>query len=230
MDKEHRFQQAELERKAEEERIKRRNEIREEILREKQESMLDDFFSDIKSAAEPKEPPAAVPAPEENEDDLLASFFTDVAGSKDAAKEEARPQESEESEKVVVLTEKYAQQDLGSGRDQCARLLGHHYQWKNLNPFYVLQLDIDANDEDIKFRYKKLSLKVHPDRLRDIENARDAFEQVKDAYAKLMDPDQRKTLVMHFENVTGDLLKERRKQLSKGVHIRTLTPSSSLCH
>jgi len=58
------------------------------------------------------------------------------------------------------------------------RLLSSHYEWKNLNPYAVFQLDIDATEEDIKYRYKKLSLKVHPDRLRGVEKAREAFEEV----------------------------------------------------
>jgi preprotein translocase subunit Sec63 len=39
-------------------------------------------------------------------------------------------------------------------------------------------LDVDATEEDIKYRYKKLSLKVHPDRMRHVEKAREAFEEV----------------------------------------------------
>lgn len=240
-DKKERFRLAELERQAEEERLKKRNEIREEILREKQEDMLNDFFSDIHTAAaEPSpstgdngtaadasagaqsssEPPAA------SEDDLLASFFTEVtAAKKDPENVPVTTQPNEEQDSPEeVLTEKYAQQDLGNGRDQCARLLAKHCEWRNLNPYYVLQLDTDANEEDIKFRYKKLSLKVHPDRLRDIENAREAFEHVKDAYARLMDPAQRKTLCMHIENVTTELLKERRKAIAKNPSAEASLP------
>ena len=78
----------------------------------------------------------------------------------------------------TVLTDKYTIQDLGDGREQVERLLAKHYEWRNLNPYAVFQLGADATEEDIKLRYKKLSLKVHPDRLRDVENARLAFEQV----------------------------------------------------
>jgi len=221
LDKEQRFKQAEIERKVEEERFKRKNEIREEIFREKQEAMLDDFLTDLNSSVAPQVEPTTASAPAD-EDDLLASFFSDVSAGKPESKSDSSgpvvpDPDGKEADSEVVLTEKYAQQDLGSGRDQCERLLAKHYEWRNLNPYYVLQLDVDANEEDIKFRYKKLSLKVHPDRLRDIANARDAFEQVKEAYARLMDPDQRKTVAMHIENVTLDLLKDRKKLISKGV-------------
>jgi hypothetical protein len=43
---------------------------------------------------------------------------------------------------------------------------------------------------------------------------------VKDAYQKLMDADQRRTIIMHVENVTMDLKKERRKQINAGVSSR----------
>eukprot|EP01039_Chlorochromonas_danica_P006461 gene6464-7125_t len=224
IDKDHRFQAAAIERQAEEERMKRRNEIRQEILREKEAAQADDmlqgFFSDLSSAKEVEEEnvnkETSKPV-QEAEDDLLASFFTEVTSSVQPETASEEVEATGEEEEVIVLTEKYAQQDLGSGREQVERLLAKHHEWKNLNPYYVLQLDVDANDEDIKFRYKKLSLKVHPDRLRNLPEARDAFEQVKEAYAKLMDPDQRRMLVMHIENVTTDLLKERRKLINKGA-------------
>lgn len=114
------------------------------------------------------------------------------------------------------LTEKYYNQNLGSSEEQCSRLLCKHYEWRNLNPYEVLQLGADATEEDIKLRYKKLSLKVHPDRCRHISNAREAFEEVKNAYLKLTDETQKKNIVLHIESVTDEYKKERRKLLSKG--------------
>ena len=68
--------------------------------------------------------------------------------------------------------------DLGDPLEQVARLTTQNYEFKNLNPYAVLQMDIDASDDDIKYRYRKLSAKVHPDKLSGVENAREAFEQV----------------------------------------------------
>lgn len=118
------------------------------------------------------------------EDDLLASFFTEISTKPEpvapapssSAPPDSTPAESAES--ANTLTEKYVNQDLGDGKGQVERLTGPHYEWKNLNPYAVFQLDIDATEEDIKYRYKKLSLKVHPDRLRNVEKAREAFEEV----------------------------------------------------
>ena len=67
------------------------------------------------------------------------------------------------------------------------------------------------------FRYRKLSAKVHPDKLIGIEAAREAFEQVKSAYQRLMDVDQRVTLIRNIEFVTDDIKKDRKKQVAKGL-------------
>ena len=72
---------------------------------------------------------------------------------------------------------------------------------------------IDATEEDIKFRYKKLSLKVHPDRCRNIDNAREAFEQVKNAYLKLTDEIQKKNIILHIESVIDEYKKDYKKLL-----------------
>lgn len=221
-DKKQRFQTAQRERELEEERRKRRDEIREEMLKEKKEVESDDLLSSFLSEvtetkAAPKE---AIPEPVDAEqDDLLADFFSEVSTAKPIEKKpvfvDAEQVEEDEDEKC--LTEKYVKQDLGDGKYQCDRLVGNHHEWKNLNPFYVMDLDIDATIADIKFRYKKLSLKVHPDRLRDIPHARQAFEYVKEAYNKLLDEDQRRTISMHIENVTTELKRERKRLISKGV-------------
>lgn len=197
-DKAARCQAAAVERAAEEARLRRRNEVREEIFKDKAEDMLNDFLAEVSA-------PEGVA-----EDDLLASFLSDVSATAAPSVPALPSALAAEEETGAVLTAKYAAQDLGSGQQQVERLLGRHAEWRNLNPFTVLQLDSDATEEDVKLRYKKLSLKVHPDRLRDLPNARDAFEIVKAAHARLLDADQRRTLVAHMDNVTSDLLRERR--------------------
>jgi len=166
------------------------------------------------------------------EDDLLASFFNDVTAktatevrklsSTEDADGTAKTTDAVDAPAVVTkdessLTEKYFNQNLGTSEEQCSRLLCKHYEWRNLNPYEVLQLGADATEEDIKLRYKKLSLKVHPDRCRHIINARDAFEEVKNAYLKLTDESQKKNIVLHIESVMDDHKKERRKLLNKGI-------------
>ena len=81
-----------------------------------------------------------------------------------------------------------------------------------MNPYYVLQLGTDATVEDIKYRYRKLSAKVHPDKNRGVDNARDSFEEVKKAYNKLMDEGQRQNIIENIDMVT----QRTRERLSKG--------------
>lgn len=82
-----------------------------------------------------------------SEDDLLASFLDQVSA-------QATAPEPPKDQKAI--TPKYMEQDLGTPQEIIDRLLQHNYQWKNLNPYYVLDLDIDATDEDIKQRYRKV--------------------------------------------------------------------------
>jgi hypothetical protein len=43
--------------------------------------------------------------------------------------------------------------------------------------------------------------------------------KIKIAYEKLMDADQRKTIIYHIERITEESAKDRRKALSKGVSL-----------
>eukprot|EP00003_Mantamonas_plastica_P031306 TRINITY_DN8098_c0_g1_i3.p1 TRINITY_DN8098_c0_g1~~TRINITY_DN8098_c0_g1_i3.p1 ORF type:complete len:365 (+),score=115.16 TRINITY_DN8098_c0_g1_i3:64-1095(+) len=73
-----------------------------------------------------------------------------------------------------------------------AHLLRPGAKYFNLNPFHVLQVPLDATDSQIKKSYRKLSLLVHPDKNRGLENAQEAFEAVNRAHKILMDEEQRK--------------------------------------
>lgn len=106
--------------------------------------------------------------------------------------------------------------DFGTATEQIERLIQPHYEWINLNPFTVLQLSIDATDEDIKQHYRKLSTLVHPDKSQHYR-ARDAFEQVKKAHSMLLDLDRRKLMVKTIENTIQRVEKERRLKIKKGV-------------
>lgn len=72
-----------------------------------------------------------------------------------------------------------------------SRLLQPNYKWKNLNPYNVLLLGPDANEEDVKSRYRRLSALVHPDKNIGADNAKDAFDEVKKAYNLLKETDAR---------------------------------------
>ena len=149
-----------------------------------EDAAFNEFFSDIDKPAATKS--TSLPNDSSAEDDVLAAFLSSVsaAPSEPVASVSSNNKSSTgivgmDRQNGNLINEKYSSQDLGTAEEKADRLLQTNYQWKNLNPFYVLQLGIDATEEDIKQRYRKLSTRVHPDKLRDRENAREAFEEVR---------------------------------------------------
>ncbi len=151
------------------------------------------------------------------DDDLLGDFFGEI----DATTTEVV------NEREVKPQDKYTNQDLGTGNSQIDRLLQTNYKWKNLNPFEVMMLDVDANPEDVKLRYKKLSSLVHPDKnLGNESRASEAFDFVKVAYGKVKDVDKKNHAIGLIEagrerartgaKLEGDALEEaQRKEVMK---------------
>jgi tetratricopeptide (TPR) repeat protein len=178
--------------------------------------LLGSFFADLQPATAPPAPAAAA------EEELMASFFSSVKesavvttnadGSSNSADGEAGAATKETSRGNFKgdFHDKYANQALGTGAEQHARLTQRNHEFRNLNPFFVLQLDIDATEEDIKQRYRKLSSKVHPDKNRDIPDARDSFEAVKAAYQRLEEEGQREMLARNI-----DIVREEAKRVYK---------------
>ena len=194
IDKKRRFEEDAQKRAYEEEQ----QQLREAAMERAKTKTLEGFVSKVNEEIDPDE-------------NLLNEFFSEINHSekekeakKNAAKIDALLQENPNMYK-------YATEDLGDPIEQVNRLTASNYEFKNVNPYEVFQLDIDATDEDIKYRYRKLSAKVHPDKLIGVENAREAFEQVKKAYAKLTDPEQKKTIVSNIEKVREDVAKERKR-------------------
>ncbi len=154
------------------------------------------------------------------EDCVLTSFFSSIGESNAVTNARGSGDVSAVAETSRGnfkgdFHEKYANQDLGSGLEQHNRLLQTNHEFRNLNPYYVLQLDTDATSEDIKQRYRKLSSKVHPDKNRDIPNARDSFEIVKKAYERLVDEEQRAILVHSIDVVREEARRAYKANASK---------------
>ncbi len=103
-------------------------------------------------------------------------------------------------------------------------LTDKHAQFKNLDPFRVLVLDTDATPDDIKNRYKKMSVLCHPDKNGGSDQAKQAFEAVKDAYARLSDEKKRDRTILVIEGARERCRQERAFKLSKGVDPATLPP------
>ena len=77
---------------------------------------------------------------------------------------------------MITITQNYQKQKLGKGLDHVQRLTDKHANFKNLDPFRVLVLDTDATPDDIKNRYKKMSVLCHPDKNGGSDQAKTAFE------------------------------------------------------
>lgn len=119
---------------------------------------------------------------EDNDDDLLHDFFADVEQVTQIKKEPEHPKATNaiKNDKTV----------LGTFEFQVDRLLQNNYEWRNLNPFYVLMLPGDATEDDISRRYKAMSLMLHPDKNGGSDRAQKAYDQVQKAKNSLKDPDR----------------------------------------
>ncbi|EKX72030.1 DnaJ domain containing protein [Theileria equi strain WA] len=73
-----------------------------------------------------------------------------------------------------------------NAKELCLRLTSRTFS----SPFQVLQLKHDATEEEIKQRYRKMSLLIHPDKFKH-ENARQAFQVLTDAYNEIQKEDTR---------------------------------------
>ena len=129
--------------------------------------------------------------PADDEDDLLADFFDEV--------EEVVAKKKE----VAAVSNNAIRNDretLGSTQEQIDRLLQPRYEWRNLNPYFVLQLKAaTSSDDDISRRYKALSLLLHPDKNRaklateeERDRAQLAYDQVQKAKIILGDEIRKK--------------------------------------
>ncbi|XP_042717621.2 dnaJ homolog subfamily C member 8 isoform X1 [Chrysemys picta bellii] len=104
-------------------------------------------------------------------------------------------------------------------KNQIERLTRPGSSYFNLNPFEVLQMDPDVTDEEIKKRFRQLSILVHPDKNQDdAERAQKAFEAVDKAYKLLLDQEQKKRaldVIQAGKEYVEHTVKEKKKLLKK---------------
>ncbi len=114
-------------------------------------------------------------------------------------------------------------------KQQIERLLRPGSTYRNLNPYEVLQIDPELPIEDIRKKYRRLSILVHPDKNQDdLERAQAAFDAVKKAYAMLDDEGTRKKCEEIVEEAKGRTLQnmeEKRKKLAKENKSKGLPPN-----
>lgn len=104
-------------------------------------------------------------------------------------------------------------------KQQIERLLRPGSTYFNLNPFEVLQVEPDATLDEIKKKYRRLSILVHPDKnMDDSERAQQAFEIVNRAWKTLENDDTRKKCLDIYEEAkerTDHMIEQKRKKLKK---------------
>ncbi|CAH1989748.1 unnamed protein product [Acanthoscelides obtectus] len=89
-------------------------------------------------------------------------------------------------------------------KQQIERLLRPGATYRNLNPFEVLQVEPETPLEEIKKKYRRLSILVHPDKNQDdAERAQQAFEAVNKAWKALENEDSRKKCMEIIEEAVG---------------------------
>ncbi|KPJ06034.1 DnaJ-like subfamily C member 8 [Papilio machaon] len=104
-------------------------------------------------------------------------------------------------------------------KQQIERLLRPGSTYFNLNPFEVLQVECDATIEEIKKKYRRLSILVHPDKnIDDSERAQQAFEIVNRSWKILENEDTRKKCLDVYQEAkerTDHMIEQKRKKFKK---------------
>ena len=106
-------------------------------------------------------------------------------------------------------------------KQQIDRLLRPGSSYRNLNPYEVLMVDPDMPVEEVRRKYRRMSILVHPDKNQDDrERAQAAFDAVKKAYGLLDDEKTRKKCYEIVEEARGRTamsMEEKRKLKRKEV-------------
>lgn len=109
-------------------------------------------------------------------------------------------------------------------KQQIERLMRPGSTYLNLNPFEVLQVDPETPIDDIKKKYRRLSILVHPDKNQDnADKAQQAFEVVNRAWRTLENEETRKKCMDVVEEAKG------RVDLMVSTDIWLLLHGSGIC-
>jgi DnaJ homolog subfamily C member 8 len=137
------------------------------------------------------EPTTTTNTREGNDSDDLDDFFNDV---EDAATQVTKVKDAVVEPQSTDAIKQHSK-TVGTAADQVARLLAERHEWRNLNPYYVLDLPHTASTENVSRRYKALSLLLHPDKNRNcadvpVEKVQEAYDHVQKAKVILDDEDK----------------------------------------
>ncbi|XP_067010912.1 dnaJ homolog subfamily C member 8 [Anabrus simplex] len=104
-------------------------------------------------------------------------------------------------------------------KQQIDRLLRPGSTYFNLNPYEVLQVEADSTLDEVKKKYKRLSILVHPDKNQDDpDRAQQAFEIVNRAWKTLENEETRAKCLDVIEEAkarTDHMISEKRKKLKR---------------
>ncbi|KAL7468932.1 hypothetical protein ACHAXS_009172 [Conticribra weissflogii] len=177
-----------------------------------EDDLLDDFFSEVEKVTEKKKAPAN-PLDNNSQSD------------RDSDNKSGDHRKSDCSDGSITTNSnnriKVELNSLGTSANQIDRLLQTNYEWKNLNPFYVLDIPHTIEDESIiAARYRALSLLVHPDKCPgDPIRAKTAFEQVRKAMACMNDEDKRR----HVRALVDQGMKQGKRDFEEEIRRTTGT-------
>jgi len=111
-----------------------------------------------------------------------------------------------------------------TSEQQIERLHKPGAKYLNLNPFYVLQVEADADEDAIKKQYRRLSILLHPDKNPDNKDrASNAFEVVNKANKMLKEKetvDKFRYILADAKNRVIKMIEDKRKVAkSKGLPV-----------
>ncbi|EDO07965.1 DnaJ domain family protein [Babesia bovis T2Bo] len=120
-----------------------------------------------------------------DEDDILNFFFSEIE-SIDKAKKDTD---------VMTL----------NAKELCLRLTSQNFA----SPYQVLQLRHNATEDEIKKRYRKMSLMIHPDKFKH-ERAQDAFNVLLNAFNEIQQSDSREKYKQVYEEAKKKVYKRHK--------------------
>ncbi|KAJ8869276.1 hypothetical protein PR048_030848 [Dryococelus australis] len=143
------------------------------------------------------------------------------------------PKEEAFKEFLTEVKEIEKRDSVLTPKQQIERLLRPGSTYFNLNPFEVLQVDPDASVDEVKKKYRRLSILVHPDKNQDDpERAQQSFEIINKAWKTLENEETRAKCMDVIEEArarTDQMVVEKRKKLKKegkDVHVDEDNPGN----
>jgi len=138
---------------------------------------------------------------------MASNDKSDVTSDEAFAKYLTEVKQIEEADKVLTSDQ------------QIARLNRPGSKYFNLNPFDVLQVSHETSNEEVRKKYRKLSILVHPDKNpEDKERAQKAFDAVKKSWETLNSEKAREECLNVVQDAKDRLdtkLKQKKKKLKK---------------